>query len=99
VKSDNIKVHSLWPVTMVESQATIGHHFGAPPMWRTPAILVDATLALLSGAAPIESGRAVYDEEVLASIGQTDYAKYACVPGTDPPRMRLDDSNGYWQIG
>jgi citronellol/citronellal dehydrogenase len=97
VKGDGIKVHSVWPVTMVESQATIGHHLGEPSMWRTPQVLVDATLALLTGESKIPSGKALYDEEVLASIGVTDFAKYACVPGTDPPRMRLDDPKGYWR--
>jgi citronellol/citronellal dehydrogenase len=99
LKGANIKVHSVWPVTMVESQATIGHGFGEPSMWRTPAILVDATLALLTGQSPLASGKSLYDEEVLQSIGVTDFAKYACVPGTDPPRMRLDDPTGYWRRG
>ena len=97
VRADNIKVHSVWPVTMVESQATIGHGFGEPAMWRTPAILVDATLALLTGHSTLASGKALYDEEVLQSIGVTNFDKYACVPGTDPPRMRLDDPTGYWR--
>jgi citronellol/citronellal dehydrogenase len=97
LRADNVKVHSLWPVTMIESQATIGHHLGEPAMWRTPAILVDATLALLTGESRIESGKSLYDEEVLASIGVKEFSKYACVPGTDPPRMRLDDPKGYWR--
>jgi citronellol/citronellal dehydrogenase len=97
VKADNIKVHSLWPVTMVESQATIGHHLGEPAMWRSPQILVDATLALLDGTSKIASGKSLYDEEILESIGVKDFSKYACVPGTDPPRMRLDDPKGYWR--
>jgi citronellol/citronellal dehydrogenase len=97
LEADGIKVHSLWPVTMVESQATIGHHLGEPSMWRSPAILVDSTLALLTGESKIPSGKALYDEEVLESIGVRDFSKYACVPGTDPPRMRLDDPKGYWR--
>lgn len=97
LKADNIKVHSLWPVTMVESQATVGHGLGEPQMWRTPAILVDSTLALLTGQSKLASGKSLYDEEVLESIGVKDFSKYACVPGTDPPRMRLDDAKGYWR--
>jgi len=98
-KADNIRAYSLWPVTMVESQAVIGHGMGTPEMWRKPEILVDATIGLVSGKAKIESGRAVYDEEVLETIGVTDFSKYACVAGTNPPRMRLDDAHGYWQRG
>ncbi len=97
VAKDKIRVYSLWPVTMVESQATIGHGMGERSMWRSPAVIVDSTLALLTGAARIESGRSVYDEEVLGAAGVKDFSKYACVPGTDPPRMRLDDPKSYWR--
>ncbi len=98
-KADNVRAYSLWPVTMVESQAVIGHGMGTPEMWRKPDVLVDATLGLVTGKARIESGRAVYDEEVLEAMGITDFDRYACVAGTKPPRMRLDDPKGYWQIG
>ncbi len=99
VKGDNIKVHSLWPVTMVESQAVIGNHLGEPSMWRKADIIVDSTVALLSGAAKIESGKCVYDEEVLEAIGVKTFEKYACIAGTTPPRMRLDDPEAYWHKG
>jgi citronellol/citronellal dehydrogenase len=97
VAKDGITVHSLWPVTMIESQATIGHHLGEPAQWRTPQILVDATVALVTKTSKLPSGRSLYDEDVLESIGTRNFAKYACVPGTDPPRMRLDDAKGYWR--
>jgi citronellol/citronellal dehydrogenase len=96
---DGIKVWSLWPVTMVESQATIGNHFGEPSMWRTPACIVDSTLGLITGAAKIPSGRSVYDEEVLASMGITDLSSYACVPGKTPPPLRLDAPASIWRNG
>jgi citronellol/citronellal dehydrogenase len=97
VDKDGIKVWSLWPVTMVESQATIGHGMGDPSVWRTPAIVVDSTLALITGKAKIPSGKSVYDEEVLLAVGVKDFARYACVAGTSPPRMRLDDPTSYWR--
>src|SRR5262249_19233499 len=59
LKNDKIKVHSLWPVTMVESQATIAHHMGERSMWRSPAILVDATMALLTGESSLLSGKSL----------------------------------------
>ncbi|MBP9111465.1 MAG: SDR family oxidoreductase [Polyangiaceae bacterium] len=97
VGASNIKVHSLWPVTMVESQATIGNHLGEPEMWRKASILVDSTLGLLTGEANIENGRCVYDEEVLTAMGVKDFGSYACVEGKVPPPLRLDDPTGYWQ--
>ncbi len=99
VAKDKIKVHSLWPVTMVESQATIGHSLGEPSMWRTPAVIVDATLALLTGKSTLASGSSLYDEEVLESVGITDFAPYSCVPGSTPPKLRLDDPESYWRKG
>lgn len=98
-KADNIRVFSLWPVTMVESQAVIGNNLGTPEMWRKADVLVDATMGLVTGEAGVASGSAVYDEEVLAKLGITDLSGYACVPGATPPPMRLDDPNGYWQRG
>ncbi|MEO8874455.1 MAG: SDR family oxidoreductase [Polyangiaceae bacterium] len=99
VAEDNIRVYSLWPVTMVESQATIGHHLGEPSMWRTPEVIVDSTLALVTGESKLASGGAYYDEDVLESVGTKDFSKYACVPGSDVPRMRFDDPNSYWRKG
>jgi citronellol/citronellal dehydrogenase len=94
---DGIKAHALWPVTMVESHAVIGNHLGDPTLWRKPEIIVDATMALLTGRADVANGAAVYDEDVLARVGITDFSGYACVPGTTPPPARLDDSASYWR--
>lgn len=94
---EGIKAHALWPVTMVESQAVIGNHLGDPTLWRKPEIIVDATMALVTGRATVANGRAVYDEDVLASVGVTDFSSYACVPGTTPPPARLDESSSYWR--
>ena len=96
-KGDNIRVYSLWPVTMVESQATIGNHLGEPSMWRKADILVDSTMALVTGEAKIESGKCLYDEEVLEAVGVKDFDKYNCVPGSKVPCARFDDPDSYWR--
>ncbi len=93
---ENVRAHALWPVTMIESQAVIGNHLGEPSMWRKPDIIVDATMALLTQEAPIANGAAVYDEDVLASVGVRNFDDYACVPASNPPRSRLDDPAAYW---
>ncbi len=98
VEADKIKVHSVWPVTMVESQATIGHGLGDASMWRKADIIVDATIALLTGTANLPSGSALYDEDILAAAGVKDFSSYACVAGTTPPSCRLDDPKSYWRI-
>src|SRR5262249_33762486 len=47
VKQHNIAVNSLWPVTIIESQASINWGLGTPQMWRKPDILVDCVLRLV----------------------------------------------------
>jgi citronellol/citronellal dehydrogenase len=84
VASDNIAVHSLWPVTIIESQASINAQLGGPEMWRKADILADATLALVTKEPSARTGKAWLDEEVLREEGISDFAKYACVPGTTP---------------
>ena len=84
-REHGIAANALWPVTMIESEATRHFEMGAPEEWRTPAILADATVEICA-AAPMElSGRALYDEEVLRERrGTSDFAAYAVVPGTTP---------------
>jgi citronellol/citronellal dehydrogenase len=87
VKQHNVAVNSLWPVTIIESQASINHRLGTPEMWRKPDILVDCVLRL-AGKEPAEmTGRALLDEDFLRAEGVTDFSGYACVPGSQPPRL------------
>lgn len=85
VASDNIAVNSLWPVTIIESYASINAGLGGPEMWRKADILADATLELVTRDPKRTTGKALFDEEVLREGGVTDFDRYACVPGTTPP--------------
>jgi citronellol/citronellal dehydrogenase len=87
VKAHNIAVNSLWPVTIIESQASINHALGTPAMWRKPDILVDCVVRLVGKEPAAFTGQAVLDEDFLRSEGVTDFSRYACVPGTKPPRL------------
>ncbi len=87
VRADNIAVNSLWPVTIIESQASINHGLGTREMWRKPDILVDCVLRLVRKPPAEVTGRALLDEDFLRSEGVTDFGGYACVPGTGPPRL------------
>jgi citronellol/citronellal dehydrogenase len=86
VRQHNIAVNSLWPVTIIESQASINHHLGTAAMWRKPDILVDALLRIVAKVPPTLTGQALLDEDFLRAEGVTDFSGYACVPGTVPPR-------------
>jgi citronellol/citronellal dehydrogenase len=83
----NIAVNSLWPVTIIESQASINHGLGAPAMWRKPDILVDCMLRLVQKPPAELTGQALLDEDFLRTEGVTDFGRYACVAGTEPPRL------------
>ncbi len=87
VRADNIAVNSLWPVTIIESQASINHALGTPALWRKPDILVDSVLRLVQKEPSELTGQALLDEDFLRAEGVTDFSGYACVPGTQPPRL------------
>jgi citronellol/citronellal dehydrogenase len=87
VRASNIAVNSLWPVTIIESQASINWGLGTPAMWRKADILVDCVLRLVKKDDLEITGQALLDEDFLRSEGITDFKSYACVPGTEPPRM------------
>jgi citronellol/citronellal dehydrogenase len=81
---NNVAVNSLWPVTIIESYASINGGLGTPDMWRKADIIADATLAIVTADPKKRTGRALSDEEVLREEGVTDFGHYACVPGSEP---------------
>lgn len=83
----NITAHALWPVTVIESYATINFGLGGPEVWRKADILADATVALLAREPSARKGKAWLDEDLLREEGVTDFSKYQCVPGVEPPRL------------
>jgi citronellol/citronellal dehydrogenase len=91
VRRHNVAVNSLWPVTVIESQASINHRLGTPAMWRKPDILVDCVLRLARKEPAEVTGRTLLDEDFLRAEGVTDFSGYACVPGTTPPRLTWAD--------
>jgi citronellol/citronellal dehydrogenase len=84
VRGYNIGVNSLWPVTIIESQASINWGLGKREMWRKPDILADCVVRLVEKAPTEITGRALLDEDFLRSEGVTDFSHYACVPGAQP---------------
>jgi citronellol/citronellal dehydrogenase len=87
VRPHNVAVNALWPVTIIESQASINWGLGTPAQWRKPDILVDCVLRLLRKEPGELTGQALLDEDFLRAEGVTDFSGYACVPGSEPPRL------------
>jgi citronellol/citronellal dehydrogenase len=87
VRAHNVAVNSLWPVTIIESQASINWNLGTPDMWRKADILADCVLRIVQKEPSASTGQAFLDEGFLRSEGVTDFSQYAVVPGTDPARV------------
>jgi len=87
LRDRKISVNAIWPVTAVESQATIHWKLGTPEQWRKPDVLADAVVEMVSTPPGELTGQALYDEEMLARAGITDLDRYAMVPGTKPPPL------------
>ncbi len=87
VRQHGIAVNSLWPVTIIESQASINWGLGSREQWRKPDILVECVLRLVQKEGVTVTGQALLDEDFLSSEGVMDFGGYACVPGTNPGRI------------
>jgi citronellol/citronellal dehydrogenase len=84
LSADPVDVNALWPVTAIESEATRHFGMGEPSDWRTPEVVCDAVVELLTKPQGTVSGEALYDEDVLRGAGVEDFGQYAVVDGTDP---------------
>ena len=87
VREDNVAANALWPATMIESLATINWGLGDRTMWRTPEILVDATLRIFAKEPRAFTGQAIIDEDFLRAEGISDFSGYRCDPSHEPPRV------------
>ena len=87
LEGEDIGVNAIWPVTAIDSQATRHFGMGSEEQWRTPEVLADAVLEILSRDPTTCTGNAFYDEEVLREAGVEDFSDYAVVEGSDPPPL------------
>jgi citronellol/citronellal dehydrogenase len=76
---DNIAANTLWPRTIIESQASINWKMADRSQWRTPEILCDAACAIFSREPRTSTGRQWIDEDALAELaGVTEFDRYWC---------------------
>jgi citronellol/citronellal dehydrogenase len=66
---DNVACNSLWPVTLIESLATLNYGVGDRSIWRSPEILADALLEIVSSEPRRLTGRQLLDEPFLRERG------------------------------
>lgn len=79
--------NSIWPTTLIESAATRNHQLGDERLWRKADILVDAIMGMVQEDPVAFTGNQVLDEPYLRSKGVTDFSKYQCQPGFEPPSI------------
>ena len=78
-RDDNIAANTLWPRTIIESQASINWRMEDRSQWRTPEIMCDACMAIFAQEPRTYTGRQLIDEEVLGELaGMTNFDRYWC---------------------
>ena len=78
-RRDNIAANTLWPRTIIESQASINWQMADRSQWRTPEIMCDAVAAIFGQQPCSYTGNQLIDEEVLSSLaGITNFDHYWC---------------------
>lgn len=90
----NIASNALWPVTPIETAAVINNGLGERAQWRTPEILCDATMAILSQEPSACTGRQLLDEEILREAGVTDFDRYWCEGKPPENPLYIDGRDG-----
>jgi citronellol/citronellal dehydrogenase len=76
---DNIAGNTLWPRTIIETQASIAWKMADRSQWRTPEIVCDAALAIFAQEPRTSTGHQWIDEAVLTTLaGITNFDRYWC---------------------
>lgn len=91
-KSAGIAFNCLWPRTTIAT-AAVQNLLGGDQMSavsRTPEVMGDAAHVILTRNSREFSGNFCIDDLVLTEAGETDFSKYAAVPGTPYNKLMPD---------
>ena len=84
-RADGIAVNALWPRTIIRTAALAMIPGIDTDRSRTPEIMADAAYGILNRESRECTGNFFIDDEVLASAGLTDLARYEVAPGKGKP--------------
>ena len=84
-RDTGIAVNALWPGSIIQTAALAMVPGVDAERSRTAEIMADAAHLILTRDARSFTGHFCIDEEILASSGSTDLAKYAVAPHKGPP--------------
>jgi len=82
---DGVGCNTFWPVTTIDTRATRYFGLGTEDDWRTPEIVSDAVLEILSRDPSECTGNSFYDEDLLRAAGVTDFSAYNLTDGDPAP--------------
>jgi len=87
-EGQGITGNTVWPATVIESQASKNFELGGREMWRKAQILSDCVLGLVSSSDSFTGNQLIDDEYLQREHGLSaeDLAVYRCVPDVEPPR-------------
>ena len=91
LQGTGIAANTLWPATPIKSYALINNKLGDERHWRKPDIICDAIMCILQENPKTFTGNCLIDEAYLRSKGITDFEKYQCIPGHEPPKLNTLD--------
>ncbi len=90
--ADNVAGNTLWPRTIIESQASINWKMAGPEQWRTPEILCDACMAIFAQEPHTATGRQWIDEEALTELaGIANFDRYWCTGRAPEHPIYIDE--------
>jgi citronellol/citronellal dehydrogenase len=91
----DVGCNSFWPVTAIDTRATRYFGMGTEDDWRTPDIVADTVLEILSRDPAEFTGEAVYDEDLLREVGIEDFSAYNLTEGDPAPMSAQMFDPGY----
>lgn len=80
-RAQGVASNTLWPRTMISTDAVRVHYPQDYALGRYPAIMADAALRIFAKPARTFSGHCLIDEEFLRAEGVADFECYAVTPG------------------
>ncbi|WP_062133931.1 SDR family oxidoreductase [Demequina aestuarii] len=92
LEQQGIAATTLWPRTTIAT-AAVRNVLGGERLMRvsrTPEIYADAAYEVITAPAHEVTGQSLIVEDVLESVGVTDFSRYAAVPGTPDERLYPD---------
>ena len=81
----DVGCNSFWPVTAIDTRATRYFGLGTEDDWRSPEVVSDTVLEILSRDPASFTGNALYDEDFLHDAGVEDFSRYNLTDGDPAP--------------